>query len=61
MSFIDKFIDRLKGNFLRMGGGSGFGGGGGGYNLKTSPFLGVIFSLMRNVRGVKIYEIATAV
>ena len=42
------------------GGGGGFGGGG--YNFKTSPFLGgVNFSLVRNMRGVKFYDTATAV
>ena len=32
----------------------------GGYNFKTSPFLVGNFSLVRNVRGVKFYDTATA-
>ena len=42
-------------------GGGGFGGGGGGTILKQAPFWGVNFSLVRNMRGVKFYDTATAV
>ena len=34
---------------------------GGGDNFKTSPFLGVNFSLVRNMSGVKFYNTATTV
>ena len=40
-------------------GGGGFGGGG--TILKQAPFWGVNFSLVRNMRGVKFYDTATAV
>ena len=36
-------------------------GGGGGTILKQAPFGGVSFSLVRNMRGVKFYDTATAV
>ena len=35
--------------------------GGGGTILKQGPFWGVNFSLVRNMRGVKFYDTATAV
>jgi len=40
-------------------GGGGFGGGG--TILKQAPFGGVNFSLVKNMRGVKFYDTATAV
>ena len=50
--------DRL----LRPKGGRWFWrGGGGGTILKQAPFWGVNFSLVRNMRGVKFYDTATAV
>ena len=35
--------------------------GGGGTILKQAPFGGVNFSLVKNMRGVKFYDTATAV
>ena len=45
--------------YVPGGGGGGFGGGG--TILKQAPFWGVNFSLVRNMRGVKFYDTATAV
>ena len=42
------------------GGGEG-GGFGGGTIWKQAPFWGVNFSLVRNTRGIKFYDTATAV
>ena len=63
--FFWSFFSRDRSFITSQGGGGGGGGAvvleGGGTILKQAPFWGVNFSLVRNMRGVKFYDTATAV
>ena len=52
---------RIKGPIVNYVPGGGGGIGGGGTILKQAPLWGVHFSLVKNMRGVKFYDTATAV